>query len=143
MLISELKRSLSAFLDEKIDPEVFYDPANCPYVSITIVYLKAGRRCEEGFGSFVSLSGIKFSSTFSDLECLGFSKELQAKYLESNDIENNSGGCNGVKTEQGYCSSVMINQNCHAIIAIVASPEDSKYMFTRIKNKVEIISEVY
>lgn len=138
MLIFNLKRSLAAFLDEKLDPNLLYDPGNNPYVSVTIVYQKEGKWCEEGFASFIALKGRTFSSTNSCLECVAYSKALQGTYLECKDEENP-----GVKSDYGYCSSIMLNQNCHVVIAVIASPEDSIHIYTTIKNKVEIICEVY
>ena len=138
MLIFDLKRSLVAFLDEKLDPDLLYDPGNNPYVSVTIVYQKEGKWCEEGFASFITLKGRPFSSTNSYLECVAYSKALQATYLESGEETNE-----GIKSDYGYCSSIMLSQNCHVVIAIIASPEDSIHVYTTIKNKVEILCEIY
>ncbi len=133
MNISNLLSTFHSFTEITIDPTLLYDPANNPFVSFSVIYFKNGNWKEDGFSSFLTVGNRKRSSNFDHIECIALSKEIQASHLECRDEDNEY-----VKTDYGFCSSIVLNQHCHVIIAVIASPQDSQHIYTTIRNKVKI-----
>lgn len=137
MNITTLRDTIKGFLDTKIDPLLLFDTVNDPFVSVSIIYLKSGQWLEESFSRNLNI-GQNSSKAVNHMELIALSKVMQASHLESRDEDNQS-----LKTDYGFCSSLILNQHCHIVISIIANSEDCPYIFTTLKNKVEILCGIY
>jgi hypothetical protein len=141
-IFDSLKR-IKEFLVKPIDEQIFFDPNNTPYVSVTFLYLIDGVFKEISYGTFINIRRIKkptikpLPSSYSQEMCVGLNKVLLASYLESS--SKSTDDPDPIISDDGYCDGFWLNQDTRVIISVIASPQDVLHCFTITKNQLEII----
>ena len=134
---------MKKFLAKPIDEQIFYDPGNNPYVSVTFLYLADGVFKEASYGTFLNIKRLKspiikpIPSNHTQEMCVGLSKILLATYLES--ASQTDDDPDPIISDDGFCDGIWLNQDTRIIISVIASPQDAQYCFTHTKNKIEIV----
>lgn len=143
MDIFESLKKLREFLTRPIDEQIFYDPNNTPYVSVTFLYLASGIYKEISYGTFLNIKRLKnpiikpIPSNYNQEMCVGLNKVLLASYLEN--ASKTTDDPDPIVSDDGYCDGIWLNQDARAIISVIASPQDTEHCFTITKNQLEII----
>ena len=141
-IFDSLKR-IKEFLVKPIDEQIFFDPNNTPYVSVTFLYLVNGIFKEISCGTFINVKRIKkplikpIPSNYKQEMCVGLNKVLLASYLESS--SESTDDPDPIISDDGYCDGFWLNQETRIIISVIASPQDVLHCFTITKNQLEII----
>ncbi len=145
-IFDSLKR-VKDFLAKPIDEEIFYDPNNTPYVSVTFLYLVGGIFKEASYGTFLNIKRAKepiikpVPSNYQQEMCVGLSKILLASFLES--ASKTTENPDPIISDDGYCDGLWFNLDARIIISVIASPKDASFCFTTTKNQLEIIHDNY
>lgn len=136
-------KEIRQFLAKPIDEEIFYDPNNTPFVSVTLLFLISGTYKEVTYGTFLNIKRKRdpiikpVPSNYSQEMCVGLNKILLASYLES--ASQGGDDPDPIISDDGYCDGIWLNHDTKVIISVIASPKDTDHCFRIIKNKLEII----
>lgn len=109
--------------------ELVIDLANNPFFAISFI---GDERCIT-HGAYLTPNHSAHSSQYSTPTNFALCSVMQAAYL--NGIE---GEVKPVTTEYGFCNSLKI-EGIIVIIAIIANQNDVQFIYTTLKNKIEII----
>lgn len=101
-----------------------------PFFTISII----GDNRSITHGNYLTPSHNVHSSTYSTPSNFALCSVLQATYLNCGPE-----GTKPVATDYGYCNSITI-EGIIVIIAVISNKNDAKFIYTCLKNKIEIIT---
>lgn len=141
-----LPDELQEFLKKPVDKSLLKDEGNTPFFCVTFIDDSRNSNFQEfSFSGFLNLNiekrPTKIPSTHGFIGCVGLSKIIQGTYMDQ--LARSNDDPDAVHTDYGHCDMIRLDENISVIISVIASPQDSQYFFTFIKNQIEIISLAY
>lgn len=141
-----LPDELQEFLKKPVDKGLLKDEGNTPFFCLTFIDNSRNANFQEfSFSGFLNLiketRPANTSSTHGFVGCVGLSKIIQGTYMDQ--LARSDDDPDAVHTDYGHCDMIRLDENISVIISVIASPQDSQYFFTYIKNQIEIINLAY
>lgn len=141
-----LPDELQEFLKKPIDESLLSDGGNTPFVSLTFIDNTQNSEVQEfSFSGFLNIKRqirkTSFPSTHGIVGCIGLSKIIQGTYMDQ--LSRSDDDLDAIHTEYGHCDILRLDEHISVIISVIASPQDSLFFFTYLKNQIEIIQIQY
>ncbi len=129
MYTSDLYAMIAKYFEVEFNyNDYIIDQANNPFVTITF---SSPEQCES-YGRYITPNHGIHSSLYNSLTCHILCASLELLHTHNSKVKTIP-----VTNEYGFCNSFTIG-NLTIIVSIIADPVDAKFLFTHIKNKLEI-----
>lgn len=137
-----LPDELQEFLKKPVDRYLLKDEGNTPFFSLTFIDNSCNSSFQEfSFSGFLTVANKKTKhtpSTHGYVGCVGLSKIIQGTFMDQ--LARSDDDPDAIHTDYGHCDMIRMDENISVIISVIASPQDSQFFFTYIKNQIEIIN---